>query len=166
MKKKLKQTIGERSVLCLDTVQALTVHAVFGKATETPNKNWRAFCAVLALNLSPRPLALSLPPSLADFGPQPLPLGYTQGPLRADRPTPHLGAMCGRTPYAAGGWILRPGGVGGRGSYGSFLNETAKPTIPKPTINSLQSAPPLEEGSSPKRGHYFPPRASLVCTSR
>ena len=37
-KEKLKQQIGERSVLFLSTVQAPTVHAVLGEVAETPNK--------------------------------------------------------------------------------------------------------------------------------
>ena len=98
-KEKLKQKIGERSVLFLSTFQAPTVHAVLGEVAKTSNKNWRAFCAVLALKLEPTLTlspSLSLP-SLADFGPTPLPMGYTHGPLQADTaPTQHLGAMCGR----------------------------------------------------------------------
>ena len=35
---KLKQKIGERSVLFLGTFQALAVHVVLGEAAETPNK--------------------------------------------------------------------------------------------------------------------------------
>ena len=80
-------------MLFLSTFRAPTVHAVLGEVAETPNKNWRAFCAVLALELEPT-ISLSLPPSLADLRPRSLPLGYTQGPLRADRLTHHLG-VCG-----------------------------------------------------------------------
>ena len=65
--KKRQTTNWRASCAVLDTFQALTVHAVLGEATETPNKNWRVLCAVLALKLEPT-LSLSLPPLPGRFG--------------------------------------------------------------------------------------------------